>query len=651
VVLMQPKKISRAVLFNVLSLLAIVLSIVIISFIFFISLRQIASTQITTLSRESAARMSDQVSAIIASHVALLEHTVIGSIPYMREDPVDRDALSRYFDDMQATLDRVMMIYATNNLGWNESGGRGYCAASTGWIPEDSWNNLERSWYKDAKKNPGVVVFTAPYIDAATGKLVFTMARTVFDQDRRDLGVVSQDVSIATLGSILKELSHLPQQQSFLLTPEGRFITNDDESAVMTEDFFTELGLEAYRQGVLSAPSFAEMTEVFFIAASRIPKADWILVSLVPRRVIFAEANRVLSRILIIGTMMLIFACITAVMMARSISRPIQYIAAILAEVREGEMTKRLDFHSKDKIGEMAASFNTTLDKIQKLIMDIKKQAFALSTMGQDMASSAKETNTTAHEQAASVSEILSTMEGSKQLSEQMAGRTAEVARLSADTQELSQQGAELRDANEQMMEDIQSQNGKIIRDIKQVVDMIKHINDAIGIIDGIADQTKLIAFNAALEASSSGESGARFSVVASEIRRFADNVADSTRGIKLRIAEVQTASRALISEALEGSRKIEVGYEHMSAQKAVFESIVETAQTVATRSAQISNLSKQQEYASAQIFEALKEISTGVEQVVSATASTSETADALSAMSTGLQQAIAKYRTGGPAS
>ncbi|MDR1955285.1 MAG: methyl-accepting chemotaxis protein, partial [Treponema sp.] len=73
---------------------------------------------------------------------------------------------------------------------------------------------------------------------------------------------------------------------------------------------------------------------------------------------------------------------------------------------------------------------------------------------------------------------------------------------------------------------------------------------------------------------------------------------------------------------------------------------IVETAQNVATRSQQISNLSKQQEYASSQIFEALKEISAGVRQFVAATSSTSKIADSLNDMSTGLQKAIEQYRT-----
>ncbi|MDR1986467.1 MAG: methyl-accepting chemotaxis protein [Treponema sp.] len=374
--------------------------------------------------------------------------------------------------------------------------------------------------------------------------------------------------------------------------------------------------------------------------------SPWTLVIGIPTDIILMPVYRMLWVSIIIIVVMILLVAAGAFIVARSISKPINHMVAILGDIREGDMTKHLDIHSKDEIGEMTTSFNTTLGKIRELIMGIKEKAISLSDMGEDMATSAKEITTTANEQSASVSEIVSTMEGSKNLSEQMAAKTEEVAHLAKETQGLSQKGVELRDANEQMMEGIQNQNSKIIHEIKNLVDMIKHINDAIRIIDGIADQTKLIAFNASLEASSSGESGARFSVVASEIRRFADNVVDSTRGIKLKIEEVQTASQSLITEAFNGSQQIEQGYEHMSAQKAVFEAIVATAQNVATRSQQISNLSKQQEYASAQIFEALKEISAGVQQFVAATTSTSKIADTLNAMSTGLQKAIEKYRT-----
>jgi signal transduction histidine kinase/CheY-like chemotaxis protein/HPt (histidine-containing phosphotransfer) domain-containing protein len=266
-------------------------------------MRRLSYTHITAATKENIVRTSDQVEAIIASHVALLEHTAIGAIPSMRETPVDRDALSLYFDDMQATMNNVLMIYCTNNLRWNSPGG--YWASSTGWIPNQDWNNLERSWYQDAKKAQGKVAFTLPYIDAATGKLIVAMARTVFDKDGRDLGVVSEEVSIASLRNILMEHSSLPQQQTYLITQDGLFITHPDESAVMQKDFFAEMGLERYRTQVLSAPSFSALDTDVFIISSLIPQANWIILSTIPAAAIFSDANRSIA--IVAGVIIVIF--------------------------------------------------------------------------------------------------------------------------------------------------------------------------------------------------------------------------------------------------------------------------------------------------------------------------------------------------------
>ena len=244
------------------------------------------------------------------------------------------------------------------------------------------------------------------------------------------------------------------------------------------------------------------------------------------------------------------------------------------------------------------------------------------------------------------MAEIVSTMESNKNLSEQIATNTIEVAGLASQTENLSRHGADLHDANENMMANIRGQNAKVIDEIKNLTMVLSRINESVQFIDSIADRTKLIAFNAALEASSAGEAGLRFAVVASEIRHFADNVVESVAGIKGRISELQKVSGALISEADIGSSAIDSGYNRMVEQKEVFENIVDVSQNVAVRSQQISNLSKQQELATAQIFTVLKEISIGVKQFVTATSSTSTTVDGLNTIADELRETLARYQT-----
>jgi methyl-accepting chemotaxis protein len=348
---------------------------------------------------------------------------------------------------------------------------------------------------------------------------------------------------------------------------------------------------------------------------------------------------------LLVGITVL-FALFAAVIITADIAQSAAGLKGLFLGLENNDLSMDLTIRNQDEFGGLMAAFNRFLSRLRSAFNSFDQNAALVSASVYDLSASAKEITTTANQQSASVSEIVSTMENSKNLSEQMAVKTAEVADLAKQTEDLSRKGAELRDANQEMMEEIRVQNGKIISEIRNLTDMILRINEAIGIIDNIADQTKLIAFNASLEASSSGEVGARFSVVAGEIRRFADNVVDSTAEIKQKIEEVQTASQSLIAEANNGSKQIDQGYERMVEQKVVFENIVENSQNVATRSQQISNLSKQQEYASSQIFATLKEISAGVKQFVTATVSTSKIADKLNVMSTGLRDTVGKYRT-----
>jgi len=339
-----------------------------------------------------------------------------------------------------------------------------------------------------------------------------------------------------------------------------------------------------------------------------------------------------------------LFAFALILMTTFSIHKSTDNMGMIFKQLDKNNLTIKIEPLYNDELGEFMTALGGFLDKLRAAFTSVNTNSNLVSTSMYELSSSAKQITATANEQSASVSEIVSTMENNKNLSAQSAEKTIEVADLAVQTQELSRKGASLRDFNENMMLEIRNQNAKIIEIIRNLADMLSRIDESIKLIDTIADHTKLIAFNAALEASSSGEAGLRFSVVAGEIRRFADNVVESAAEIKEKITELQEASGTLLTEANNGTRAIDSGYTRMVEQKEVFENIVEVSQNVAIRSQQISSLSKQQEFASAQVFSALKEISAGVNQFVSSTKLTSDTVDKLNNISIELKDTLAKY-------
>jgi methyl-accepting chemotaxis protein len=356
--------------------------------------------------------------------------------------------------------------------------------------------------------------------------------------------------------------------------------------------------------------------------------------------------TRTMARSLALAVIASLAAFIIVIMTASGITRSTNTLKGLFKRLEGNDLSFTAEARSEDEMGELTAAFNRFLQTLRAAFVSFGRSASMVSTSVFDLSASAKEITTTANEQSSSVAEIVSTMEGNKNLSEQVSLKTQDVAELAIKTQEFSQRGVELWDVNQDIMQGIRNQNAKIIDEIKNLADMLSQIDETVAIIDTIADQTKLIAFNASLEASASGEEGARFSVVAGEIRRFADSVVDSTGEIKEKIEELQAASHVLITEANSGTKQIDSGYERMVEQKDVFENIVDISQNVATRSQQISNLSKQQELASVQIFTALKDISAGVNQFVTATSSTSKIADNLNSMSVELRETVEKYQT-----
>jgi len=361
----------------------------------------------------------------------------------------------------------------------------------------------------------------------------------------------------------------------------------------------------------------------------------------------YIQALRVQSAIALIIAFVgsSVVAIIFALAVSSSLTQPIHEIEKVSTALAAMDFSVHIDTSRKDEIGKMQKAFMKIRDSLKSNFSTFSQNASRVSTAVYDLSSSTKEITTTANEQSTSVSEIVSTMENNKGLSGQIAIKTTEVAELAAQTESLSQHGANLHGANEHMMADIRTQNSKVVDEIKNLTDVLFRINESVQFIDNIADRTKIIAFNAALEASSAGEAGQRFSVVASEIRRFAVNVVESVSEIKERISELQDASESLISEANIGSNVIDSGYNRMVEQKEVFENIVDVSQNVAVRSQQISNLSKQQELASGQVFTALKEISAGVNQFVVATSSTSAAADNLKGIAQELRETLARYQ------
>jgi len=230
------------------------------------------------------------------------------------------------------------------------------------------------------------------------------------------------------------------------------------------------------------------------------------------------------------------------------------------------------------------------------------------------------ETASTALEQSSGVKEIVSTMEDADQLFKNIESKVGDVSLVANKTATEVQTGINSLSENMQKMQQITEANMETISGIKALSEKINSIWDIVNIINSIADQTKIIAFNAELEASSAGEAGKNFHIVANEIRRLADGTMESTQEIKERITEIQHSSDNLIITSEGGTEKIHEGCELTEKVSQNFTSIKSAAEITAESAQDIQVIVAQQTSAFEQIVVTLKQISAGADSFSAST-------------------------------
>ena len=249
----------------------------------------------------------------------------------------------------------------------------------------------------------------------------------------------------------------------------------------------------------------------------------------------------------------------------------------------------------------------------------------------QELTSSSKDNAETAQNQSTAVKEIVATMEDNTELSENISKKIKNVTSLANKTSEDVADGVEHLEQNVAQLGKIAEANQNTIEGIKALGEKIENIWDIVTLINTVADQAKIIAFNAELEASSAGEAGRNFHIVATEIRRLADGIIDGTKEIKESITEIQKSADSLILLSESGTEKIKEGVENAKSLENRFSSIKNSSEITAESADEITTIISQQAVASEQILLSLKQISGGVDKFREATEDISVASEKLS--------------------
>ncbi len=267
------------------------------------------------------------------------------------------------------------------------------------------------------------------------------------------------------------------------------------------------------KTGIKIFPDYRGVPVLSAYTPLNIEDVKWIIMSEIEEEEALLPVIKLRSRLLVVGIVTVIIIGAVAFFFSSTITKPILKVVSMVKNISEGNLTMRLKVESRDEIGELANQFNNFIDKVHEIISMVKSTTAEVNSSSSEISAAVEEQAAVTSQQSSAVMEITSTMEELSTSSKQIADNSGSVVKISKDALNSSKIGtAAIEDINEKMKA-ISQDNQQNIDQIVELGRKSKEITKVMEIINNIADQTKLIAFNAAIEASSAGEAGTRFGV------------------------------------------------------------------------------------------------------------------------------------------
>ncbi|MEN4917965.1 methyl-accepting chemotaxis protein [Achromobacter spanius] len=338
-------------------------------------------------------------------------------------------------------------------------------------------------------------------------------------------------------------------------------------------------------------------------------------------------------------------AIVCGVLLMRAIANPMRDIVKTLEATGGGDLTRRLKLARNDEFNAIESGFNGMVDELTGLVGKTQRSAVQVATSVTEIAATSKQQQATASEVAATTTEIGATSREISATSRELVRTMTEVSGAAEQTATLAGSGQVGLARMEDTMRNVVGAAGSVNAKLAILNEKAGNITQVVTTITKVADQTNLLSLNAAIEAEKAGEYGRGFVVVATEIRRLADQTAVATYDIEQMVREIQSSVSAGVMGMDKFSEEVRRGMTDMQQVGDQLSQIIQQVQTLAPRVQMVNEGMQAQATGAEQINQALQQLSDAAQQTVESLRQSSLAIEELTLVANDLRSGVSRFK------
>lgn len=296
------------------------------------------------------------------------------------------------------------------------------------------------------------------------------------------------------------------------------------------------------------------------------------------------------NNLIIFSVILFMLAGFLGTLITSSITKPLGSLVRRLEGLAEGNLTERLYVANQDEFGRVAATFNSSVEKLNRLVSRLQFEADNIGRASSQINKASQEQAHSFAEQTSTVNELMQQIESLAEIARNIDSSSAEVATEAQQATHSAEYGQEAVNQGAVGMAEIQATVNEITRRILALNEKTQDAGKLVAFIESIAEETHLLALNAAIESAGAGEEGSRFSVVANRVRQLASRTREAVKNTQIILREIQLAAGSSVMATEQGLKRAAEGVELTHRSGEANETILQGVSRTAELSKSISN-------------------------------------------------------------